>query len=213
VILGGVGVRGCGGAWGGRGEGPALLLILTLLSLTPVLHTPFATSGIPTHWKIRVGGPAAHVHKRKRVWQSLKLLPASRQVLLACLDPTCPLALANLSLQILSAASAALHLRQPPAARLLPALAALLAAADAITLPAMLSDEPSGGRDPAQGLRRQPHPQGVCEAVGGLRLLGRLATLGHNDTAIRTHIPALVPKVTIPRFPPFKRQECADAVR
>ena len=116
-------------------------------------------------------------------------------MLLACLDPTCPLALANLSLQILSAASAAIHLRQPPATRLLPALAALLSVADAIPLPGLLPDEASGGRDLLQGLRRQPHPQGVCEAVGGLRLLGRLATHGHNDGAIRTHLPSLVPKV------------------
>ena len=87
--------------------------------------------------------------------------------------------------------------RQPPATRLLPALGALLAVADAIPVPGLLPDDPSGGRDPAAGLRRQPHPQGVCEAVGGLRLLGRLATHGHNDGAIRAELPSLVPKVTI----------------
>lgn len=113
------------------------------------------------------------------------------QVLLACLDHNAPPVLTNLSFQVLSAVTAALYLREAPATRLLPALAALLDRAEIV--PAT-SDSSEKAATSLAG-RPQSHPQGVCEAVGSLRLLGRLASWGHNDGALRSRIRPLVSAV------------------
>ena len=117
------------------------------------------------------------------------------QVLLACLDPSAPPAFTNLALQILTSLAAALHLRLPPAVRLLPAITALLLRADVVGTSAGPA-EPFQQQSQSQP-GRQSHPQGVCEAVGGLRLLGRLAAFGHNDAVLRSYLPKLLPAVCI----------------
>jgi hypothetical protein len=124
-----------------------------------------------------------------------RLIISRAQVLLSCLEHTAPPVLTNLALQILTTVAAAIYLREPPATRLLQALAALLDRADIV--PAAAASYAAEGLGASAVGQPQSHPQGVCEAVGGLRLLGRLAAWGHNDAAIRSHLHSLVPPVQI----------------